>query len=96
MKKSIGLYDFRNEFSRSSRSNNFSYEGLEALYNYLTDLEDDIGEEIEFDLIEICCDYTEYESFEDIQKDYNVEDMEELENNTTVIKFDNGFIIQCY
>ena len=38
-----------------------------------------MGEEIEFDPIAICCEYTEYDNFEDLQNDYNVETLEELE-----------------
>lgn len=95
MKKNIGLDGFRKEFINYNRTN-FSYNGQEALFNYLTDLEEDTGHEIELDIIALCCDYTEYETLEDIQKDYDIKDIEELEDNTFVIKFDNGFIVEAY
>jgi hypothetical protein len=95
MIKRITLQDFRNEFKRYNRDN-FSYKGLEVLFDYLEGLEDDMQEPIELDVIGLCCDYSEYETLEDVQKDYNVEDMDELEGNTEVINFENGFIIRCY
>ena len=51
--------------------NNFSYDGLHALFEYLEDYEDDTGEEIEFDMIGICCDYSEYDSLEAFAHDYS-------------------------
>lgn len=61
------------------RPDHFSDEGLIALYEYLTDLEDDIGEEIELDVIALCCDYCEYESIDAFVRDYDVGDIK-LEN----------------
>ena len=93
MKKTIDVYDFRNEFEAMNRGDNFSYEGLKKLFNYLDDYYDDM----ELDVIVLCCEYTEYDSFEDIQNDYNVETIEELEEKTTVIKVDyDRYIIQAY
>lgn len=62
MKQDISLSEFRDAFHAMNRGDNFSYEGLEALYNYLTNLENECGIEIELDVIALCCEYTEYES----------------------------------
>lgn len=107
MKKTIGLSDFRKEFEDFGRSNHFSYEGLNALFDYLTNLEEDTGEEIELDVIALCCDYAEYDKEELIseygylvEKEEDEEDeeylerlLEELREQTTVIevKHDNEF-----
>jgi hypothetical protein len=91
-------FRFVDEF-RKIRPDNFSYEGLHALYDYLDDLSYDIGQPIEFDPIAICCDFREYESFKQLQEDYNsIESMEELHNHTTVINLEDsdGFIIQQF
>ena len=97
MKKTINQYDFSDAFEKMGRDNNFSYEGKKALFNYLEELEEGTGEEMELDVIAICCEYTEYENLEELQKDYDVENIEELEQNTTVIMIDDeSFIIQCY
>lgn len=69
---------FDGAFQEANRSNNFSYEGLEALYNYLDDLSEDTGENIELDVIALCCEYTE-ESFDDIINNYKI-DMSELDD----------------
>lgn len=44
------------------REQRFSYEGLDALYDYLENYEEETGTETEFDYIALCCDYTEYDS----------------------------------
>lgn len=41
---------------------NFSREGLQALFKYYTDYEDSTGEQVELDCIAMACDWTEYES----------------------------------
>ena len=86
MKTTVSQYDFTESFRNMGRSDNFSYDGLIALYDYLTGLEDDIGSEIELDVIALCCAYSEYDSFKELQEDYSdIRTMEELEEQTTVI-----------
>src|SRR5690625_3244543 len=55
----VTLNQFINDF-KEVRPNNFSYDGLSLLYDYLWELSDDIGENIVFDIIAICCDFSEY------------------------------------
>lgn len=69
-----------------NRENNFSYDGLRALYDYLEDYEFQTGAEVSLDVIALCCEYVEYANFEEFKKDYtDIEDFDELEENTTVI-----------
>lgn len=58
MKQSINLYQFREAFRLHDRTN-FSYEGLAVLFDALEDFESCGGEEIEFDVIGLCCDFVE-------------------------------------
>lgn len=91
-------FKFVDEFQKI-RPNNFSYEGLHALYDYFDDLSHDIGQPIEFDPIAICCEFREYESFKQLQEDYpDIKDFDELFDKTTVIGLDesDGFIIQQF
>ena len=83
----INKYNFIDRFrSSDSYANNFSYEGLSALFDYLEDYEDDTGEQIEFDLVALCCDFTEYENLQEIKDNYSdIESLEDLEGYTTVI-----------
>lgn len=61
---------FRDEFHRCGRGSQFSYDGLEILFDYLDELSDEIGEPMEMDVVAICCDYAE-DSPEQIAKHYN-------------------------
>lgn len=83
----INKYNFIDRFrSSDSYANNFSYEGLSALFEYLEDYEDDTGEQVEFDLVALCCDFTEYENIQEIKDNYSdIESLEDLEGYTTVI-----------
>lgn len=98
MINTINKSQFRDAFHNMDRGGQFSYEGLGALFDYLESFEDDTGEQVELDVIALCCEYSEYDDFESLQKDYDVETMEELQDNTQVIEIEgsDGFIIQQY
>lgn len=78
MKQTINLYQFRDAFQKI-RPNNFSYHGLGILFEHLTEQENEMEEELELDVIAICCDYTEADMY-DIAHDYNVKPEEEISN----------------
>ena len=67
MKQNVSESTFRDSFK--CRPDNFSYEGLTALYDYLTQLEED-GEEMELDPIALCCTYTEWSSADEAASEY--------------------------
>jgi len=71
MKTTVSLYDFRREFEQC-RPDNFSYQGLGILFEYFEEYENDTGEEMECDVIAICCDFSE-DSFENIADQYDIE-----------------------
>lgn len=98
MKQTIGLYEFRDGFEQL-RPDNFSYEGLECLFDYFEELEDDIGEYIPFDVIAFCCEYTEYQ-LDDYLSDYSLdkdltmqEAIEHAQRQTQVIPVDEDTLI---
>tara|TARA_R110002051_G_scaffold214873_1_gene279606 strand:- start:2 stop:301 length:300 start_codon:yes stop_codon:yes gene_type:complete len=99
MINTVSQNDFVDAFKRS-RPNNFSYEGLLALFDWLEMLEEDCDQKIELDVIAICCEYSEYDSLKDFQNDYGdeYESLEDIENNTTLIKIEDteGFIVQQF
>ena len=107
MKTTVYLSDFVQAF-RALRPDNFSYEGLEQLFDYLTSYEEDGGEELELDVIALCCEYSE-EHYTDIAANYDVdiegldEDeakqavMDYLCDNTSVIgEANDSFIYQVF
>lgn len=62
---------FQDEFVRMGRENQFSYEGLEVLFDYLDETE------LELDVIGICCEFTEYKNFAEYLVDYPDADIDE-------------------
>lgn len=58
MKQTLNKDQFRFQMNQI-RPDNFSYEGQGVLFDYFEQLEDDLGEQIEFDPIAICCEYSE-------------------------------------
>ena len=89
MKQSVNMYDFERAFKNFERDN-FSYDGLKALFEYLEQLGDDIGEEIELDVIALCCDYAEYDSLKEYNDAYDTKysEIDLIQDDTTLIKIE--------
>ena len=89
MKQTINLSQFRDEF-QSIRPNNFSYEGLEILYDYI----DEMIPDYDLDVIELCCDYSESSIKELIDSyDIDLDGIEPDEINGTVLDYINDHSI---
>jgi len=94
--ETVNEADFISAF-KSIRPENFSYEGLKSLYGYFEELSED--QNMELDVIAICCDFTEYDSLAKFNRDYGMkfDDVEEIFDHTQVIMIDNEkFIIQNF
>ena len=98
MKQTVNLYQFEQAFNDMDRGNQFTRKGLIALFDYLTELEDDCDTEVELDVIALCCDFNEYENLKEFQDNYGTEyqTIDDIEHSTSVIRFDGGFIIQAF
>ena len=109
MKITVTESMFRDQFHLHGRGKQFSYEALTALYEYFEELDRESENEYELDVIEICCEYTEYATALDAVMNYSFEinnelDEEEkekealdfLNDNTLVIIFNGGIIIQNF
>ena len=83
MKTSINKSQFFDEFARMGRKTQFSYAALGMLFDYLEAYEEDTGEEIELDVIAICCDFSE-EYCDDIAANYNIDISECIDEVSTV------------
>lgn len=71
MHQTITETDFMDAFKRSETyKDNFTYEGLLALFEYLESYEEDTGEEIEFDMVALCCEYSEYSEATEAASNY--------------------------
>lgn len=85
MKQTINKDQFRHAFQNMGRGEQFSYEALGILFDHLTDYESHSDDELELDVIGLCCEYvemteqevkdsydacSEYEDVEDFLTDY--------------------------
>jgi hypothetical protein len=104
MKQTIDLSQFTDAFM-SIRPNNFTHEGLVALFDWIEQQESETGTEQELDVIALCCDFTE-STYAEIVKDYDLSDEEfsipdempqavidYLNNETVVIGYTDETII---
>jgi len=98
----VTFSDFCDAFRDMNRDDNFSYEGKRALFDYLEAYENDTGESVELDIIDLCCDYQEA-TYEEIASAYNIESDDEdgledavrehLEYRTTIVgEVPGGFV----
>lgn len=83
MKQTVNYYQFEQAFSDCNRLNHFP-EGLRDLFNYLQEYEESTGEEIELDVIALCCDYTE-EKLQTVLEEYDIRSLDKLRDHTQVI-----------
>jgi len=103
MKTTVSCYDFHRAFEQM-RPNNFTYAALDVLFEYFEEYEEETGEEIELDVIAICCDYTQ-STFEQVMYDYKLDDDYDegaqvvatryLEEMTTVVAVLDDSIVFC-
>lgn len=84
MKTTVDFSDFREAFRNYDRESSYTREGLMMLFEYFEELEGDIGEEIELDVIAICCDYDE-NHWEDVAANYSI-DLEDHEDEDDKIE----------
>jgi hypothetical protein len=98
MKQTIYQHDFINAFKNSDTyKNNFSYEGLQLLFNYLEDYENDTGEQIELDIVALCCEYSE-DTIENIIMQFGIDvsnAQDEADRHQIVVDYlnDNSYVI---
>lgn len=102
MFQSVNLHEFRDAFRIYNRTDSFSYEGLEVLFNWIEELESASGEQIELDVISFCVDFSELD-LEEINQDYqqsfaDLDEAEEWLSDQTMVagKTDNSIVFQAF
>ena len=112
MKQTINEYQFRDAFHACGRGNQFSYEGLGLLLDWLEDFYSDASSgEYDLDVIALCCEFSE-SSLDEVLSQYEIiesdgDDSEEellgvvtdyLQDNTALIGLtsDNKFLFQQF
>ena len=91
MKQTVYLSTFRDAFIKADRKDQFSYEGLGLLFDYFEQYEDDTGEEMELDVIAICCEYSE-ETPEQVAQSYGIEISDMYPNDR--LQYVNNYLIE--
>lgn len=92
MYKMIDEQEFVNAFDRMNRSENFSVVGRRMLFEYLTGVEDDVGEEMRLDVISLCCSFTEYESIDEYCDTYDYSPLTRARLNHAVKEKDEAYL----
>lgn len=99
MKTTLNTYDITDALRRDENAA-WTYAGAQALAEYLEEYEESTGEELEFDVVAIRCDFSEYSSLEDWVNDYGLQEdslddaHEEREDNIRSFIRDNGQLIE--
>ena len=112
MKETLSTYEITDRLFSDKENNRFSYGGCHALAEWLEEYEESTGKEMEFDRVAIRCDFSEHESAFECVTDHgydmphiNDDDSEEdkegmclefLRDNTAVIEFSGGIIVQAF
>lgn len=83
---------FRDQFHRCDRGDQFSYEALGLIFDYL----DDCGSDVELDVVGVCCEFAE-DTPESIADNYSIdtEGLDEGEIKDAVLSYleDNTSIV---
>ena len=108
MKQTVNESDFIEAFRAHDRMANFGYAGLKVLFEYLEEMERSTGEELELDVVALCCDYSMLDP-QTIASEYGVDIaglddddrhaavMDYLNENTQVVgECDEGIIFAAF
>ena len=107
MKITVTEYTFIRDFI-AIRPDQFSVPALRALFEYYEEIDREAQDEMEFDAIAICCDWTEYASATEAAEAYGWESEESddekndtserealqyLHDETTVLELSSGLLV---
>jgi len=105
MKTIVSEFQFVDAFRACGRETQFSVAARRALFAHFEQFEEDTDTEIELDPIAVCCEWAEYPCALQAANDYgfkgNELDTEEaaldwLHEQTQVVQFDGGVVIQQF
>ena len=72
MKQTANFSAFVDAFRAHGRYDQFGYDALQVLFEYLEQYEEDACTELELDVIALCCDYS-VDSPEDVAEQYGID-----------------------
>ena len=94
--QTLNEHDFRQAFIDYNRGEQFTYNALTALFEWLEEFAEDTGTPYELDVIALCCEFTEYSDLAEVQANYSctqLDTIDDLQDQTFAIEFDGGIII---
>jgi len=102
MKTIVSEYQFVDSFRLCGRDTQFSVNARRALFEHFEQVEEDSDTELTLDPVGICCEFAEHSSAISASKEYgqNFETESEalnwLREQTQVVEFDGGIVIQLF
>ena len=108
MKQTVTEHYFVDSFRHAGRESQFTVPARRALFEYLEEYENSTGEELELDPVGICCEWSEHSSAREASDEYGFEPdgadddareksaLEWLREQTQVVEFDGGIVIQVF
>ncbi|GHU66193.1 hypothetical protein FACS1894184_03580 [Clostridia bacterium] len=84
MKITVDQGVFHSRFDDYGRQENFTYDALDELFHYYTELEESTGEEIELDVVATCCNWSEYTADELVDDYGHIIDEQFTDDDATV------------
>ena len=97
--QTLNEHDFRQAFIDYNRGEQFTHAALTALFEWLDGQFENELLPYELDVIALCCEFTEYDNLAEVQANYSgtkLDNIDDLQDHTTVIEFDGGIIIQDF
>jgi len=84
-------------FKDMGREEQFSQVGIVALFEHLEELSEDIGEDIQIDVVALCCEWSEYDDITDYNEQNGTEYAswdEAYEDDVAVVQFDRQVFVK--
>ena len=96
MKTTVTFSGFTDAFHKMDRYEQFGYQALRVLYDYLENYQEETGQEVELDVIALCCDFSA-DTPESIAQDYSIDltDVDEDDIMAHVVDYLNDHTMVC-
>jgi len=96
MKITLNYSEALDIVQRMDRIKQFGYEGWLLLIEHMEEIEEMQEEEMEFDPIAICCDFTRYENLKEFQDAYGeeYETLEDIEMDAQVLYIEKELVFK--
>lgn len=77
----LDVSEFTDLFDTYGRGDNFTSAARRALFDYLDNLSDDIGQNAEIDIIALCCEWSEYSQDELVEQFSHLVDLSDVDED---------------